>query len=102
MGKLTQQLARLERTMREHGRSRCPLCFGRNGEGFNARIFIQRGDSASRLHGQATCYDELGRCRRCGTVARDIVMKVVGFLRRAATKSSLICESLARLRYNVA
>ena len=81
MGKLTQQLARLERTMRECGRVRCPLCFGRNDLGFNARIFIQRGDAAPELSGQAACYDEHGRCRCCGAVARDIVMKIVGISR---------------------
>jgi hypothetical protein len=74
MANLMQRLNRLEDSAEDINGGRCPLCAGRDGMGFNARIFIDGGDGTIHLQGAAGCYDEDGRCRRCGAVARDIVL----------------------------
>ena len=75
---MRSRLTRLERAMRAIGGRTCPVCFGHDGQGFNARISIQDGDAPPVLNCAGSGYDEHGKCVRCGARAREIVMHFHG------------------------
>ena len=75
---MRSRLARLERTTRAIVGGTCPVCFGHNGEGFNARIWMQAGNEPPVLNCRGSGYDEPGVCVRCGARAREIVMHFPG------------------------
>jgi hypothetical protein len=78
VGKLTSKLRRLERAVHATHDGQCPLCFGRNRQAFTPRFFIQPGNDAPVMDGVTSCYDDNGRCRRCGAAAKDIIVVVPG------------------------
>ena len=76
---MRSRLTRLEKATHALNGGLCPTCAGRDGQGFNARIWLRAGDAAPVLSGASSYYDDTGRCVRCGARARDIVMHVPGF-----------------------
>jgi hypothetical protein len=71
---MKSRLTRLEKVTRALSGGRCPVCYGRDSDGYNARIWFREGAAAPVLGGPSPCYDEAGHCVRCGARARDIVV----------------------------
>ena len=75
---MKSRLARLEKATGALDGGRCPVCAGRNGQGFNARIWTKEGDEPAVLQRKSPFYDDNGFCVRCGARANDIVICYAG------------------------